>query len=92
MSALGLASLGVLCEDKPLGMASLGVFCAEQIIIEEEAYRPLYGGGGEPEIVRIIQEPRPIEPVDETRREQILREDDELLQIVIAAIQAGIIP
>ena len=27
MSALGLASLGVQCTDKPLGMASLGVFC-----------------------------------------------------------------
>jgi len=27
MSALGLASLGVYCEDRPLGMSSLGVFC-----------------------------------------------------------------
>jgi len=27
VSALGMASLGVLCNDRALGMASLGVFC-----------------------------------------------------------------
>lgn len=29
MSALGLASLGVQCQDRALGMATLGVFCSE---------------------------------------------------------------
>jgi len=31
MSALGLATLGVQCENPALGMASLGVFCGEPL-------------------------------------------------------------
>ena len=81
MSALGMASLGTQCQNKALGMASLGVHCVAITAIVE-------GGGGY--ISRTVVVP----DWDRTKipYEHLVREDEELIALVIAAVSKGIIP
>ncbi len=85
-----MASVGAQCYDKALGMASVGLFCAERVI-DDDHYRPFYGGGLN-EATR--REPARKEiPYDHNDLQQQLRqEDDELLALIVAAVQAGVIP
>lgn len=99
MSALGMASLGTQCADKALGMASLGVFC-DGVIEPEIPDRPVaYPGGGgpidpPPAPDYPAEEPEyrlPADDIDRETRKRLEQEDDELLAIIIAAIQSGVI-
>lgn len=82
MSALGMASLGVQCQDKALGMSSLGLFCDGVVVVDEPTTYP--GGGGRGTSYAPYKLPK-------YDIEQIQREDEEIIAIVIAAIEAGII-
>lgn len=75
MSALGMASLGTQCSNVALGMASLGVFCDTVIQV------PDTGAGARRS--RINQ--------DAIHRKRLLREDDELITIILSAISSGVI-
>jgi len=98
MSALGMASLGTQCEDKAIGMASLGVFCTGEPFIPQPVPRDYPSGGGgwwewEPDQdkVQIKRIREPGEEFDATI-DQILREDEELMELIITLIKAGVIP
>ena len=82
MSALGMASLGTQCSNRALGMASVGVHCALAVV------RSRSGGGVK---FRRITVPPGVN-LDEVPHEQLLREDEELIALVVAAIHEGIIP
>lgn len=75
MSALGMATLGVQCQNKALGMATLGVFCGEK---QKEVPIPntVYGGG--------IGKRAP-------SREGVYRDDMDIIALVVAAIESGVI-
>lgn len=75
MSALGLASVGVQCEDKALGMASLGLFCGAAVIQEPEEH----GSWSKRKREEVLHHKR------------LVREDEELIAVVIAAISNGVI-
>ena len=80
MSALSLATLGVMCGNtRALSMATLGVFC---VAVEAP---PEYTGGGE----------RPgyydLPRYEDELKERIEREDLDIIALVIAAIESGII-
>jgi len=78
MSALGQATLGVQCQNPALGMATLGVFCGTTSSVT------ISGG--------YVSRRGPYRrPIDYTKREQILREDDELLILIAAALQEDLI-
>jgi hypothetical protein len=80
MSALGMASLGVQCEDKALGMASLGVFCVTVIAVPKDDI----GKKSYPFVRHQI--------VDEHwTMDQIQRDDEEVLAVIVAAVKTGII-
>lgn len=98
MSALGMASLGTQCADKALGMASLGIFC-DGVIEPEIPDRPVTypGGGGQIDLPLTpdypAEEPKYRLPgEDYEKRQRLEQEDEELLAIIIAAIQTGVIP
>ena len=72
MSAIGLASLGVHCENRAIGMATLGVICGDVIDIS----LPGLGGG------------RSKVPVQDINLEQAFREDEEILLLVQSYFKA----
>jgi hypothetical protein len=76
MSALGMASLGVLCNDRALGLASLGVFCTPETT----------GGGSSKRRTTNLQR-----NVDALHMKRLVREDEELTAIVIAIFESGIL-
>lgn len=107
MSALGLATLGVQCQNKALGMASLGLFCAGGAPVQPPQAAPGLGGSGgssgswywisdleqptKKRKVRIQRIELPPEDIERSVLEQIMREDDELLLLITALIESGAI-
>lgn len=75
MSSLGMASLGVLCNDKALGLASLGVFCSTKTT-----------GGGSSKRTTDLQR-----NADALHMKRLVREDEELTAVIIAIFESGIL-
>ncbi len=63
MSALSLASLGVLCENKPLGMASLGVICEATVTVLPLGQDTAEGRSHETVIINVMARPEHFAPV-----------------------------
>jgi hypothetical protein len=86
MSALGQASLGTQCADPAVGMASLGVFCEVTVIVRQVGGKK--GGRQYPLLQRNfkITDPNQTIPL-----EDLVREDEELLAVIVAGIQIGLI-
>jgi len=107
MSALGMASLGTQCANKALGMASIGVFCDPGVPVTPPQTAPGLGGSGgsggnwrwisdleqpsDKKTLRIKRVELPPTDLGRAITEQIMREDDELLLLVIALIESGVI-
>jgi len=103
--AIGMATLGVQCQNRALGMASLGLFCGAGGPITPPQAAPGLGGSGggsgswywisdletPKKTLRIKRVKLPATDLDRTTTEQILREDDELLLLVMALIESGVI-
>jgi hypothetical protein len=98
-----MATLGVQCQNPALGMASLGLFCGAAVQPPQAA--PGLGGSGggsgswywisdletPKKTLRIKRVKLPATDLDRSTTEQILREDDELLLLVIALIESGVV-
>jgi len=88
MSALSLATLGVICDDRALSMASLGVFC-EAITPELPPLTPIPGSGGgrtSPGYGRQRED-----DLKETRKRRILQEDEEVIALIMSMVTQGLI-
>lgn len=103
--AIGMATLGVQCENRALGMASMGLFCGAAVVQPSRGVG-LRGGGGsggswywisdleepaEKRKTRIKRVELPANDLGRSITEQILKEDDELLLAVMALIESGVI-
>jgi hypothetical protein len=102
-----MATLGVQCQNRALGMASTGLFCEGGPIQPPTPVPGLATGGGhgggswywisdleqptKRKRVRIKRIEIPPADLDQTQLEQILREDDELLLLVMTLIETGVI-
>jgi hypothetical protein len=101
-----MATLGVQCQNRALGMASLGLFCGAAAP-PQQAAPGLTGGSGhgggswywisdletptKKKSVRIQRVELPPTDLERPITEQILREDDELLMLVTALVEAGVL-
>jgi hypothetical protein len=82
MAAIGMASLGTQCANPAIGMASLGVFCG--VVVEPPPGVITHtSAGGRSRYYELPDEPSIID--------RIMREDMDIIAIVVTAIDAGII-
>lgn len=106
--AIGMATLGVICQNRAVGMASLGVICGLAGGPPPQAAPGLTGGSGhgtggswywisdmemptKKKSVRIQRVELPPADLERPVIEQILREDDELLMLITALVESGVL-
>ncbi len=89
MSALSMATLGVVCDNRALSMSSLGVFCSSAPIPELPPVPPIPGSGGGrtgPGYGKQYDD-----ALKETRHKRIMQEDEEITAFIMAALTRGLL-
>jgi len=89
MSALSLATLGVICDDRALSMASLGVFCGAIAVPELPPVEPIPSSGGGRTGPGYTKQHE--DDLRQTRKRRILQEDDEMIALIMAMVTRGLI-
>lgn len=88
MSALSMATLGVICDDRALSMSSLGVFCGVIAIPELPPVEPTPSSGGGrtgPGYTKQYED-----DLRQTRQRRIIQEDDEVTALIMAMVTRGL--
>lgn len=96
MSSLGLATLGVQCNDKALGMASLGVFCGEVEVSPPAPTPGPTGGGGRGSgpttgIRPMGYDKYHEDDLRETRHKRILQEDEDITALIVSMLMKDLL-
>jgi len=85
MSALSMATLGAICDDRAISMATLGVICGTA----PEPVTPPGGGGSSGARGRNYKK-RHENALEKARRERILQEDQDVIALIMTMITKGL--